>query len=442
MLHVWLFLLLFLGFCQEYLNMKLEYEMLMQIQTDTIARNIKSLRENHGKNQEQFAADLGVARPTISNWENGKVLPTSEQLFRIVEVYSISLDELIGLNLSSETWVVPDTSILISRPRLINELVIKFDHVVLSQTVISELNGLKDGKKYVSNQARLSMKSIESERDQEHTKIEILDDVSSKSVADDRIIDLGKDLAKKHTNGQIFVISRDVYFSLQKDEPGVKFLSPEQYDKMFGDKMTHYDYDRSQNFYNAVKSKSIEKAKKEYEKGAVNPNQIDANRGLTPLIQAVRNNDCSMVKFLLTLRDLDIDAVDESKYCIPAISHAIQTENLDMAKILVDAGCDVNRLSTGKNSGNTPLMIAAWHGRDEFVKMLISAGACLNQQDSNGFTPLIKACLRGHPTTAKILLDNKKTDIDIRDRNGKTALDQAYDSGNIEIKKLFIPEDA
>ena len=34
------------------------------------------------------------------------------------------------------------------------------------------------------------------------------------------------------------------------------------------------------------------------------------------------------------------------------------------AKKLVDAGCDVNRGSIGKNYGNTPLMIAAWHGRD------------------------------------------------------------------------------
>ena len=41
------------------------------------------------------------------------------------------------------------------------------------------------------------------------------------------------------------------------------------------------------------------------------------------------------------------------------------------------------------------------------------------------------------PSTAKILLSNSKTDIDIRDREGKTALDWAYTSDNLELKDLF-----
>jgi len=82
-------------------------------------------------------------------------------------------------------------------------------------------------------------------------------------------------------------------------------------------------------------------------------------------------------------------------------------------------------------------MIAAWHGRDDFVGLFVESGACLNQQDSNGFTPLIKACIKGHHTTAKILLSNSKTNIDIRDREGKTALDWAYSSDNLELKDLF-----
>ena len=49
----------------------------MEINPDTLARNIKLIREKMRKNQEQFAADLGVARPTISKWEKGKVLPTT-----------------------------------------------------------------------------------------------------------------------------------------------------------------------------------------------------------------------------------------------------------------------------------------------------------------------------------------------------------------------------
>ena len=410
----------------------------MEIKTDTLARNINRLREKMGKNQEQFAADLGVARPTISNWEKGKVLPTTEQLFKLVSTYSISIDDLVGLNLSSEIWAIPDTSSLINRPRLINELSRKFNYVAIPMTVINELNHLKDQKKhFVSDRARLAMNSIKNEREKENSNVRVCEEVSSREVYDDRIIDVARDLAKKHTNARFFVINRDVYFSLQKDEPGIVFLSMTEYDKMFGDKNTGYDYDSSLNFYLAVKSKSVEKAKKEYAKGCVNPNQFGAEKGLTPLIQAVRNNDFPTVEYLLSLPGVDLNKVDESKYCLPAVSHAVQTENLGMAQKLVEAGCDVNCGSAGKNFGNTPLMVAAWHGRDDFVRLFIESGACLNQQDSNGFTPLIKACLRGHPSTAKILLSNSKTDIDIRDREGKTALDWAYASDNLELKGLF-----
>ena len=410
----------------------------MEIEPDTLARNIKHLREKLGKNQEQFAADLGIARPTVSNWEKGKVLPTTEQLFKMVSTYSISIDELVGLNLSSEIWAIPDTSSLINRPRIINELSRKFNYVAIPRTVINELNHLKDQKRqYVSDRARLAMNSINNECKKEGSNIKFAEEVSDKPVYDDRIVDIARDLARKHTNACFYVINRDIYFSLQKDEPGIVFLSMLEYDKMFGDKNATYDYDRSVAFYNAVKSKSVERASKEYAKGIVDPNLINAEKGFTPLIQAVRNKDYAMVDYLLSLPDVDLNRVDEAKYCLPPVSHAIQMYDVKIAEKLIEAGCDVNCGSTGKNYGNTPLMIAAWHGRDDFVRKLIDAGACLNQQDSNGFTPLIKACLRGHPSSAKIILNQNKTDIDIRDREGKTALDWAYASNDLELKNLF-----
>ncbi|MBQ3736814.1 MAG: ankyrin repeat domain-containing protein [Candidatus Methanomethylophilaceae archaeon] len=410
----------------------------MEIEPGTLARNIKQLREKLGKNQEQFAADLGIARPTISNWEKGKVLPTTEQLFRLVTTYSISIDELVGLNLSAEIWAVPDTSSLINRPRIINELSRKFNYVAIPRTVINELNHLKDQKNnYVSNRARLAMNSISNEHKKEGSNILFVEEVSNKDVNDDRIVDIARDLARKHTNACFYVINRDIYFSLQKDEPGIVFMSMNEYDRMFGDKNATYDYDRSVQFFNAVKGKSVEKASKAYAKGIVDPNQMNAEKGFTPLIQAVRNKDYAMVEYLLSLPDVDLNRVDESKYCLPAVSHAIQINDLKIVKMLIEAGCDVNCGSTGKNYGNTPLMIAAWHGRDDLVEALIEAGACLNQQDANGFTPLIKACLKGHPSSAKIILSQDKTDIDIRDREGKTALDWAYASNDLELKNLF-----
>jgi len=55
----------------------------MGINGEHIAVKIKSLRESHGLSQEMFAERLGVARPTVSNWEQGKILPTSEQFYNL-----------------------------------------------------------------------------------------------------------------------------------------------------------------------------------------------------------------------------------------------------------------------------------------------------------------------------------------------------------------------
>ena len=44
-----------------------------------------------------------------------------------------------------------------------------------------------------------------------------------------------------------------------------------------------------------------------------------------------------------------------------------------------------------------PLMIAAWHGMTEFVKLLCEdERTSLNQQDANGFSALMKACMNGY----------------------------------------------
>lgn len=99
-----------------------------EIDTSSIAAKIRSLRERNGLSQEEFAQRLGIARPTISNWENGKTIPTSEQLIVLSKTFSESIDSILGTNVEMESWIVPDTSALLKRPRLIEELARRFDH--------------------------------------------------------------------------------------------------------------------------------------------------------------------------------------------------------------------------------------------------------------------------------------------------------------------------
>ena len=85
-----------------------------------------------------------------------------------------------------------------------------------------------------------------------------------------------------------------------------------------------------------------------------------------------------------------------------------------------------------KNEGNMPLMIAAWEGKKDFVIALCEdERTSINQQDANGFTALMKACMNGHFENnkekhtwdiRKILID-AGADQKIVDIDGKTAAD-------------------
>jgi len=407
----------------------------MGINGEHIAVKIKSLRESHGLSQEMFAERLGVARPTVSNWEQGKILPTSEQFYKIASEFNQSLDNMMGLNIVTEKWAVPDTSALIKRPRFINDLCRKFEHVAISEIVISELNYQKDHNHRIKQQAWLVLRSIEDERKKPHSNLEIYEDVCKAGIDDKRIIGLAGDLAKKNDGSTVYVISDDVFFSLQKNMPGVKFISMFEYDELFVESPGKFDIKSSVDFAIAVAKRDISRARKLYNNLTVDPNRYDPKTGFTPLHQAVRNKDAEMVDYLISLPEVDINKPDNSKYGLPPVTHAIQMNNYQIFSKLVSAGCDIDCGGTGVNFGNTLLMVASWHGRNDMVNLLLTVDACTNQQDNNGFTALIKACIRGHTETARLLLP--LTDIRIRDRKGMTAKDHAYVSKNKELLSLF-----
>lgn len=63
-----------------------------------LSENIKILRESRNLTQVQFAAKLNVKKQTVSNWENGNVMPSVHQLVNIALIFSSSTDHLTGLD--------------------------------------------------------------------------------------------------------------------------------------------------------------------------------------------------------------------------------------------------------------------------------------------------------------------------------------------------------
>ena len=57
---------------------------------------LKDMREDHDQTQEDLAKSLGIAKSTVSNWEQNKSRPSFEVLCQICDLYGVSADYLLG----------------------------------------------------------------------------------------------------------------------------------------------------------------------------------------------------------------------------------------------------------------------------------------------------------------------------------------------------------
>ena len=58
--------------------------------------SLKTMRVERGITQENLAKKLNISLKTISHWETGYTEPSITQLIAIADIYSVSLDELVG----------------------------------------------------------------------------------------------------------------------------------------------------------------------------------------------------------------------------------------------------------------------------------------------------------------------------------------------------------
>lgn len=87
------------------------------------------------------------------------------------------------------------------------------------------------------------------------------------------------------------------------------------------------------------------------------------------------------------------------------------------------------------------LFNAAKSGEHLAIIPLIQAGAQVDVQDPDGWTPLMHAALRGHVEAAKVLL-SMGADVNAHDGWGNTPLLEAAGCGNVELVRLFLAKGA
>lgn len=67
----------------------------------TLGEKIKEQRIAHGLSQETLAEAMGVSRQAVTKWEADQSVPSSEKLILLAKLFHISLDVLIGNEVTS-----------------------------------------------------------------------------------------------------------------------------------------------------------------------------------------------------------------------------------------------------------------------------------------------------------------------------------------------------
>jgi len=108
-----------------------------------------------------------------------------------------------------------------------------------------------------------------------------------------------------------------------------------------------------------------------------------------------------------------------------------------------DAGPDGSKTASGPANTNardekrqTPLHIAAWHGRSKMCQLLVDAGSEVDAADSEGCTPLGLSISKDHDPTVKILL-RLKADPMRENPQGLGPLQLACMSGALTVTKTL-----
>lgn len=100
---------------------------------------------------------------------------------------------------------------------------------------------------------------------------------------------------------------------------------------------------------------------------------------------------------------------------------AVYNDNINVAEFLLEKGAKVEMHDM---AGNSALMGVSFKGYKTIADRLIKAGADVNQRNANGATALTFAATFGHLEIAEMLLKNG-ADLNLRDSRGKSPLDHA-----------------
>lgn len=157
----------------------------------------------------------------------------------------------------------------------------------------------------------------------------------------------------------------------------------------------------------------------------------------TPLCEAIRVSE-ELLAIQLLARGADVNLQKGMTEGTPLL-YAIDHQMIAIVKMLLERHADANRRGNiYRSQPKIPLLLAAERGNPEIVRLLIGAGARLNEQDEQGFSALHCAARNSHAKVLRILIDEYQARLGLRLHNGSLSIHSAASRGNIQSLEVLL----
>jgi uncharacterized protein len=153
---------------------------------------------------------------------------------------------------------------------------------------------------------------------------------------------------------------------------------------------------------------------------------------MTALMKAVQKNDIARAEELIA-GDANVDELDPNGDA-PLVMAAYLGHD-EIVRLLLAAGADVGAVDPSMRA--TALHAAAYAGRTESARLLIAGGIDINRQGPrNGYTALHDAIWENNIDTARVIID-AGADLTLTSHSGETPLDFARAKHRTEIVAMI-----
>ncbi len=159
------------------------------------------------------------------------------------------------------------------------------------------------------------------------------------------------------------------------------------------------------------------------------PSKIKSTNDIVEMFAASQKKDIKQMEYLLKNGANPNFLYGTGFQTKPLLHHAAEKENLDMVKMLLDNGANIDQESSDKQ---TPLHVAVMKKCFKIVNELIRRKADLNKLDFFGSSALHMAAKGTCFETVQLLLE-QGADFKIQDRNGNTPLHLAFTAETTKI---------